>query len=152
MNQQNYDQQQIHNPNQQRSQQIQNYGQENVPSDNSLPVITSSSFQNISNNNNVGNIMTTQSLSQPSQQQQPINNDNNHYGPSSISNFNNNRDLNLNILPLNSLNYGNIHHGIRNGDDPLVTISRHMFMIKDYMVKIEQHYFEMEQILNGLKR
>jgi len=162
MNQQNYDQQQIqtpgqqlqyqvqqqqqiHNPNQsflqQQSQQIQNYGQRNVPSDNSLPVIINSPFQNTSSSNN----------SQPSQ---PINNDSNRYDLSSNCNFNNNHDLNLNIPSLNSLNCGNVHHNIRNknGDDPLVTVSRHMLMIKDYMVKIEQHYFEMEQILNGLRR
>ena len=150
-------QQQIHNPNQsflqQQSQQIQNYGQRNISSDNLLPVITNSPFQNMSNNNNVSNVMTTQSLSQPSQQQQPINNDSNRYDLSSVSNFNNNRDSNLNIPPLNSLNCGNIHHNRnKNGNDPLVTVSRHMLIIKDYMVKIEQHYFEMEQILNGLRR
>src|SRR5437763_12309434 len=108
MNQQNYDQQQIqnlnqqlqqiqyqvqqqqiHNPNQQRSQQIQNYGQENVPSDNSLPVITSSPFQAMSSNSNIGDIMTIQSLSQPSQQQQSINN---QYSLNLNSNFNNNHN------------------------------------------------------------
>src|SRR5690242_7485126 len=99
MNQQNYDQQlqqqqqlqQIHNSNQnffqQRTQQIQNYGQGNDP----LPVIATSPFQNMSSNGNIGNTVTTQFLSQLSQQQQSTNNDNNHYGLKPSSNFNNNR-------------------------------------------------------------
>jgi len=142
-------QQQIPNQNffQQQSQQIQNYGQGNIPYDNSLSAITNSPFQNMSSNNSIGNIVTTQTLSQPPQQQQQINNDR----PNPSSNVNNNRYLSLNTPPLNC---GNIHHGIKdnNGDDLLITFSRHMLMIKDHMVKIEQHYFELEQILNRLKR
>ena len=140
MNQQNYDQQQIHNPNQNF---LQQQSQGNVSSGNSLPVIASP-FQVISSNSNVGDIMTMR----PSQHQQSINN---HYSLNPNSNFNNNHDSNLSIHPSNC---GNVHHGTRNknGDDPLVTMSRHMLIIKDYMVKIEHHCFELEQILSGLRR
>ncbi|CAH1769453.1 24370_t:CDS:2 [Entrophospora sp. SA101] len=67
----------------------------------------------------------------------PTNNDiNNQYSL-------NNRDLNLNVSSFNSRN---------NNEDPLIAaIFHHMSMIKDYRMKISQHHFELEQIINMLR-
>nr|CAG8664374.1 14034_t:CDS:1 [Entrophospora candida] len=91
--------------------------------DNSLP------FQKMTNDGNNNNFLASSSSL--------INNDNNP----------NDRNLNLNV---SSINYGNIH--MSNNEDPLIAaISHHMLMIKDYRMKLDQHYFELEQNFKKLR-
>ncbi|CAJ0845900.1 13800_t:CDS:2 [Entrophospora sp. SA101] len=57
---------------------------------------------------------------------------------------NNNRDLNLNVTLFNSRD---------ENEYPLITaITDHMLIIKDYRMKINQHHFELEQIVGILRR
>ncbi|CAJ0885755.1 5501_t:CDS:2 [Entrophospora sp. SA101] len=56
----------------------------------------------------------------------------------------NNRDLNLNVTLFNSRD---------ENEYPLITaITDHMLIIKDYRMKINQHHFELEQIVGILRR
>ncbi|CAH1767272.1 2457_t:CDS:2 [Entrophospora sp. SA101] len=56
-----------------------------------------------------------------------------------------NRDVNLNVSSFNPRN--------NNDEDSLIAaISHHMLIIKDYRMKINQHHFELEQIVNMLRR
>nr|CAG8642882.1 4604_t:CDS:1 [Entrophospora candida] len=144
--------QQINNPSQptfqqqiQQTQPAQNIDHGVIAFDNSL------SFQNITNDNNNNSMLAAQSLPLPQQRQQHrqivyVNSNSNTLSSPSINNdisFNN-RDLNLNVSSFNSRNYN---------EDPLVAaISHHMLVIKDYMMKINQHHVEVEQMINMLRR
>nr|CAG8669277.1 12409_t:CDS:1 [Entrophospora candida] len=55
----------------------------------------------------------------------------------------NSRDLNLNFSSFNSRN--------NNGDSLIAAIFHHMLIIKDYRMKINQHHFELEQVVNMLR-
>src|SRR4051812_11910234 len=55
----------------------------------------------------------------------------------------------LNYIPL--LNPGNIINNNNNNNTLILSISYHMSMIKDYMSRVNQHYAELEQIVNYLK-
>nr|CAG8582420.1 5155_t:CDS:2 [Entrophospora candida] len=143
--------QQINNPSQQTVQQIQqtqpaqNIDHGVIAFDNSL------SFQNITNDNNNNSMLAAQSLPPPQQRQQYrqlvyVNSNSNTSSSPSINNdisFND-RDLNLNASSFNSRNYN---------EDPLIAaISHHMLVIKDYMMKINQHHVEVEQMINMLRQ
>src|SRR6185369_15598856 len=131
---------QLRQPIQQQIQQtppIQNLDHGIIAFDNSL------SFQKMTNDNNNNNTLVAQSLPLPQQHHQLVyvkSNPNTSY-PSSINNdINNDHHYNLNFSSFNTRN--------SNEEDPLVAISHHMSIIKDYMMKIDQHYLELEQIVN----
>ncbi|CAJ0847799.1 17138_t:CDS:2 [Entrophospora sp. SA101] len=122
--QQNFGQiQQINNPNQQmlqqqiqETQQTQNIDHRVIAFDNSL------SFQKMTNDNTIITCWQRNLCR--------------HY---------NYRDLNLNVSLFNPRN--------NNDEGSLIAaISHHMLIIKDYRMKINQHHFELEQIVNMLRR
>nr|CAG8657222.1 9250_t:CDS:2 [Entrophospora candida] len=120
------------NPNQQTLQQ-QIIDHEIIAFDNSL------SFQNMTSDNKN---KAAQSLPPP-QQRQLVYVKSNSININNDINFNH-LDLNLNVSSFNSRN---------NNEDPFITtITDHMLIIKDYRMKINQHHFELEQIINMLRR
>nr|CAG8582402.1 5154_t:CDS:2 [Entrophospora candida] len=79
----------------------------------------------------------------PPQQRQLV------YVKSNSININN--DINFNHLDLN-LNVSSFNSRKNNEDPFITTITDHMLIIKDYRMKINQHHFELEQIINMLRR
>nr|CAG8521189.1 7437_t:CDS:1 [Entrophospora candida] len=148
--------QQINNPTQQifqqqiqQTQQTLNIDQEIIPFDNSLSIIaTSPPFQKVTSINNNNDMLSAQSLpQQPHQLVYVKGSSHTSSSPSTNNDISNNchqynRDLNLNV---STLNCGN------NNEDLFAAISYHMSMIKDHRMKISQHHFELEQIINMLR-
>ncbi|CAJ0907024.1 13884_t:CDS:2 [Entrophospora sp. SA101] len=122
--QQNFGQiQQINNPNQQMlQQQIQETQQTQNIDHRVIAFDNSLSFQKMTNDNTIITCWQRNLCR--------------HY---------NYRDLNLNVSLFNPRN--------NNDEGSLIAaISHHMLIIKDYRMKINQHHFELEQIVNMLRR
>ncbi|CAH1766059.1 2722_t:CDS:2 [Entrophospora sp. SA101] len=142
--QQNHDRQLQHhveqnlNPNQQTlQQQIIDHGI--IAFDNPLSV------QNMTNDNKN---KAAQSLPPP-QQRQLVYVKSNSININNDINFNH-LDLNLNVSSFNSRK--NNEDPNKNEDQLFAAITDHMLFINDYRMKINQHHFELEQIINMLRR
>ncbi|CAJ0877874.1 12270_t:CDS:2 [Entrophospora sp. SA101] len=99
-----------------------------------------------------------------SQQQQILEQHQNHYydghswlisshrssSPSTNNDINNDRHQCLNNPDLN-LNVSSFNSRINNEDPLIAAISYHMSMIKEHRMKISQHHFELEQMINMLR-
>ncbi|CAH1758863.1 1720_t:CDS:1 [Entrophospora sp. SA101] len=86
----------------------------------------------------------------PLQQFLYVNSNNNNNGSNPYLNPNPNSAPNFNSTLLNPGNINN--NAIRyNSNYLILSISNHMSMIRDHMLKMNQHYFEMEQIIDYLK-
>ncbi|CAJ0893594.1 6780_t:CDS:2 [Entrophospora sp. SA101] len=70
--------------------------------------------------------------------------------PSTNNDINNDRHQCLNNPDLN-LNVSSFNSRINNEDPLIAAISYHMSMIKEHRMKISQHHFELEQMINMLR-